>query len=538
MAQGFTGANALLSGSGAVNRVAFWSSANVLSSNAGFTFVSGTQTLTVTNLVVSTAATFSFGTATRIPYYGASGGLTDAASLTFDGNLLTLASTSVANGLVIGGVEIYRPFVGTLLVLGGWNISGSTLVTGNVGSGGVFQSQVDGSGGGYYAGVSSDVQWYRNAADVWRTPDSVTIDANLIVTTAATFSARTATRVAFFGAAGLLTDSANLTFNGTALTVGASVITGTSGNLTIGVTAAKTLTLASADNYTLTVPATGTAALLATANVFTATQTISAAAPSLVFTDTTAAAKSLTIAVDANVADFRESAGASGSLLVLDLANGHVFVGTTAAIGAAGATIFSVYDDSGTNTLGEIEAASNNSTNTGVCARYSFSSNASSVKRLALIDCQIDTSNASYGGVLRFGTKAAGAALAVTMFLTGAGNLGIGGSPSFGTGAVNNLRMPGPGASSTAPPTSSITDYFHLFGADAAAGKAWPSFREEGNTTLTQFVMGVNATQGVSTGTGTVKMNGATSRNSVGWLTTNDHTGAVVYVPYWTTVTG
>ena len=51
-------------------------------------------------------------------------------------------------------------------------------------------------------------------------------------------------------------------------------------------------------------------------------------APSLVLTDTTASAKSLTIAVDANIAQLRESAGASGSLMVLDLANNRVGIGT------------------------------------------------------------------------------------------------------------------------------------------------------------------------------------------------------------------
>jgi len=73
---------------------------------------------------------------------------------------------------------------------------------------------------------------------------------------------------------------------------------------------------------------TDTLAGLGTANVFTANQTISNTAPSLVFTDTTASAKSLTIAVDANIANFRESAGASGSLMVLDLANNRVGFGT------------------------------------------------------------------------------------------------------------------------------------------------------------------------------------------------------------------
>lgn len=44
--------------------------------------------------------------------------------------------------------------------------------------------------------------------------------------------------------------------------------------LALNITSAKTLTLTAADNYTLTVPATGTAALLATANVFSTTQKI------------------------------------------------------------------------------------------------------------------------------------------------------------------------------------------------------------------------------------------------------------------------
>ena len=66
------------------------------------------------------------------------------------------------------------------------------------------------------------------------------------------------------------------------------------------------------------------AAYLSIANVFTTNQTISNTAPSLTLTDTTASAKSLTIAVDANLAQLRESAGASGSLLVLDLANNRV----------------------------------------------------------------------------------------------------------------------------------------------------------------------------------------------------------------------
>ena len=52
-------------------------------------------------------------------------------------------------------------------------------------------------------------------------------------------------------------------------------------------------------------------------------------APSFSLTDTTASAKDLTIAVDGDLAQLRESAGAAGSLLVLDLANNRVGIGTT-----------------------------------------------------------------------------------------------------------------------------------------------------------------------------------------------------------------
>ncbi len=56
--------------------------------------------------------------------------------------------------------------------------------------------------------------------------------------------------------------------------------------------------------------------------------TITNTAPNIVLTDSTASAKGLTVAVDANKAQLRESAGAAGSLLVLDLANNRVGVAT------------------------------------------------------------------------------------------------------------------------------------------------------------------------------------------------------------------
>lgn len=56
--------------------------------------------------------------------------------------------------------------------------------------------------------------------------------------------------------------------------------------------------------------------------------TASGASPSLLLSDTTASAKDLLILVDADKAQLKEAAGADGSLLVLDLANNRVAIGT------------------------------------------------------------------------------------------------------------------------------------------------------------------------------------------------------------------
>lgn len=113
------------------------------------------------------------------------------------------------------------------------------------------------------------------------------------------------------------------------------------------------------------------------ANTWTALQTFTASpgidlngtAPSMTLTDTTASAKSLTIAVDANLADFRESAGATGSLLQLDLANSTARLPTliggtgttstlslqsTAGVGATGADIIFKVGNNGATEAGRI----------------------------------------------------------------------------------------------------------------------------------------------------------------------------------------
>ena len=84
--------------------------------------------------------------------------------------------------------------------------------------------------------------------------------------------------------------------------------------------------------------------------------TVSGTAPSVSLTDTTASAKSLTAIVDANIAQLRETAGASGSLLNLDLTNNRLGLGTTAP--------------------SHVAEVANNSGNTGIAAsNYGVNSN-------------------------------------------------------------------------------------------------------------------------------------------------------------------
>jgi hypothetical protein len=48
----------------------------------------------------------------------------------------------------------------------------------------------------------------------------------------------------------------------------------------------------------------------------------------------------------------------------------------------------------------------------------------------------------------------------------------------------------------------------------------------------------VHSAAAVSSGTGTVKMNGTTSRDCIGWITLRNQAGGTIYLPYWGTITG
>jgi hypothetical protein len=160
------------------------------------------------------------------------------------------------------------------------------------------------------------------------------------------------------GVTGLLTGADWDTFNSKqdALTLPLSSANGGTGVNNAGtITNASNTTITGGGTvalggFTLTVPATGTAALLATANVFTATQEISGTKPQLTFTDTTGSATSGAIAVDGNsmLVGTPAQIASGAALMELQLASANVnFYGSLNAINAAGNPRFDFVPASG-----------------------------------------------------------------------------------------------------------------------------------------------------------------------------------------------
>lgn len=69
---------------------------------------------------------------------------------------------------------------GTVAML---NAANAFTDSNTIASGKFLTCLTDGNTGGLRAGSGSDVLWYRGAADKWQTPDSVTIDGSLLVST-------------------------------------------------------------------------------------------------------------------------------------------------------------------------------------------------------------------------------------------------------------------------------------------------------------------------------------------------------------------
>lgn len=114
------------------------------------------------------------------------------------------------------------------------------------------------------------------------------------------------------------------------------------------------------------------------------------------------------------------------------------------------------------------------------------------------------------------------------LFIDNNDNVGLNSVAAFGASAAGVLAM----KNAAAAPSAAVTDQFHLYAKDAAAGKSWPTFRAEDNTE--RFVVGVSGTGNSTTNVRT--LNGSTLTAQTGYLTLHDHQGVTVYVPYFSAV--
>lgn len=493
MAQGFTGSQTLVTGSGGANRVAVWASTSTLTSDGNFTYASGTL--------------------------------------------------AIANGLI--------------------------------------QAKGDGSSYGLYAGASADVQWYRSAADTWRTPDSVTIDGglNLNSSGAGTGALRAVQAVATSGSPYALkisggehttltasTESVDLEFAlNRIVQFSAGALTTQRASLfrapTYAFTSSSTITNAATvaiDNA----PIADTSAVITNSYALWVQSGKTKLGGQLAVDDTaTFSNNAVFSARTATRVAFFGTAGilSDDSGFIYDSTNDQLQLPTTGSgagllVGAdvqwyrSAANVWNTPDSviiQGGLNVGTVTTATNYAhIKTANTSPLTVETTASNGGQINFINAASTAANwivgvpgtANSRNFVFYDNSTSGAQTVLYMDAVN-GNFGIGNSASFGTSAARTLRMPGNGASAVAP-TGSVTDYFHIYGADAAAGKAWPSFREEGNTGTTRFVVGCDSIQGVSTGNGTVKMNGATSRNSVGWASFTLSDGTTAFFPYWTTITG
>ena len=167
-------------------RIPYFGTGGLISDSANLTWTNGSSTLTVAGVLavtgtasISTSLTLSASTATRIPYFGTGGLISDSANLTWTNasSLLTVTGpTTITGATTLSNYTInHIPYFGT----GG-------LITG-----------------------SANFTWNES---------TLAITGAASVSTSLTLSASTATRIPYFGTGGIISDSANLTWtNGSSL---------------------------------------------------------------------------------------------------------------------------------------------------------------------------------------------------------------------------------------------------------------------------------------------------------------------------------
>lgn len=211
---------------------------------------------------------------------------------------------------------------------------------------------------------------------------------------------------------------------------------------------------------------------------------ISGTSPGITLSDTTASAKGLKTIVDSNKAQLKETAGADGSLLVLDLANNRVGIGTNSPA--------NTFDVTGTSYFsGNIGLGTNG---TGPDFAIDFGPNATTSKRIALY------SNGSGGAFYGLG-------------LHGSGYVEIWGNDNLIASAYGSSGTFGIGIAAGTPPTAmlqvnrtggNIVEFTNgasstaTFGADSSVvfnetGTSTGDVRIEGDTDVNLFFSDASA---------------------------------------------
>ena len=186
-----------------------YGSSNTLVGSSGFTFNSGSNTLTVNNVTMSDTANaanviVTSLTSTRITFAGTGGKLVDSANLTFSGTELGITGTA--------------------------NVSG-TAKAGNLQSTALTETRITFAGTGGKLVDSTNLTFSGTELGITGTANiSGTVSAGNLKS-----AGLTETRITFAGTGGKLVDSTNLTFSGTELGItGTASISGTvsAGNVT------------------------------------------------------------------------------------------------------------------------------------------------------------------------------------------------------------------------------------------------------------------------------------------------------------------
>ena len=166
-------------------------------------------TLGVTGESTLASATVSDLTSGRVVLAGTAGAIEDSGNLTFDGSTLDVTGGVTASGTVEGGtVTDGTASMSAGAITGATNITASGTIT----------------GGTITDGTASFTSGALTGATTGAFSGAVTVGGTIGVTgeatlASATVSDLTATRITFAGASGSLTDSANLTFDGTNVAV-------------------------------------------------------------------------------------------------------------------------------------------------------------------------------------------------------------------------------------------------------------------------------------------------------------------------------